>query len=407
MNTVLIISYSPLHSDPRILRQIQALKDNYKILTIGNTSVNNDDIVHYNTSEPPRPIHKRTLLQKIRRRLILYIWLIRNYIWLIRNYNGYYSIMLARKLNFYYILKHRIETPDVIIANDWTGLYLASTLKTKYSWQAKIYFDAHEYAPKEIDSSFRWRLLMQPVITNALKKCKLDINIMSTVCDGIAREYERFFGFPNSFVRVVTNAAEYNSSLKPTAIGMRAEGGMIRLIHHGGAMKIRRLELMINMMNYLDPDKYELTFMLVKSDPEYYGYLTKISRTYKNIRFIEPVSFSEIINTLNNYDIGIFLLLPDIFNYKYALPNKLFEYIQARLAIAIGPSIEMVKIVERYNLGIYSEDFFPESLAKRIAQITPEKIMEYKKNADKYAKELSAEENINMIRSIVAELAGD
>ena len=178
----------------------------------------------------------------------------------------------------------------------------------------------------------------------------------------------------------------------------------IRLIHHGGAMKVRKLELMINMMKYLDPDRYELTLMLVQSEPAYYNYLIKVSQKYKNIKFIEPVSFSEITKTLNNFDIGIFLLLPEIFNYKYALPNKLFEYIQARLAIAIGPSIEMVKIVEHYNLGIYSENFSPKSLAKRIAQITPDEIMEYKRNADKYAKELSAEMNIKKIKDIVDEL---
>jgi len=179
----------------------------------------------------------------------------------------------------------------------------------------------------------------------------------------------------------------------------------IGLIHHGGAMKGRKLELMIKMMKYLDPDKYELTFMLVRSDPEYYNYLVKISQKYGNIRFIEPVCFSEITNTLNNYDIGIYILKPANYNDKHALPNKLFEFIQARLAIAIGPSVEMVKIVDRYNLGVHSKDFSPKSLAKAIIQLTPEKIMEYKRNSDKYAKELSAEENINKIREIIAELA--
>ena len=392
MKTILIISYSPLHSDPRILRQIKALKQGYKIATIGYTQIKDDSIIYYSIKMPERKSFTKKAF------LLLS---------LLFNYKVYEKHSLEISLDFKNILFQSIITPDIIIANDWTGLYLASKLKSKNNWNAKIYFDAHEYAPKEIDNSIKWRLLMQPVITNALKKCKPDINIMSTVCDGIAREYERFFGFPDSFVRVITNAAEYNGSLKPTSIGMRAEGEMIRLIHHGGAWKSRRLELMINMMNYLDPNRYELTFMLVKGDPEYYNYLIGLSKEIKNINFIDPVNFSKITETLNKYDIGVYILMPSNFNNKYALPNKLFEYIQARLVIAIGPSIEMVKIVERYNLGVYSEDFSPKSLAKCIAQITPEKIMEYKKNADKYAKELSAEENINMIRSIVAELAGD
>jgi len=179
----------------------------------------------------------------------------------------------------------------------------------------------------------------------------------------------------------------------------------IRLIHHGGAIKGRKLELMIKMMRYLDPENFDLTFMLVPSDKTYYDCLVKLARKYNNIHFIDAVSFSEITRILNNYDIGVYILKPKDFNKKYALPNKLFEFIQARLAIAIGPSIEMVKIIERYKLGVYSDNYSPKILAKCISQIKPEEIMKYKWNADKYARELSAEENIKKIKNIVAELA--
>jgi hypothetical protein len=388
MKTILVISYSPLHRDPRILRQIQALKNDYKIMTIGDTPVLNYDIIHYNNKKTYSNVIQ-ILLLKITKIFYLFFNLYR-----------FYPALLEVKLNLKYILSHNIEVPDIIIANDWDGLYLASELKNKKNWKAKIYFDAHEYAPKE-RNSLKWHLQIKPLILYALKKCKADINIMSTVCDGIAREYERFFNFSDNFVRIVTNASEYNDILKPNETGR-----IIRLIHHGGATKVRKLELMIKIMKYLDPDKYELTFMLVKNELKYYNHIFKIARKYKNIKFIEPVCFSEIVSTLNGYDLGIFLLLPEIFNYKYALPNKLFEFIQARLAIAIGPSIEMAKIVEHYNLGVHSKKFTSKSLAKTIAQLTPEKIMEYKRNADKYAKELSAEENINKIKEIIAELAG-
>jgi len=387
MKTVLIISYSPLHRDPRIIRQVQALKDNYKILTIGQTHINDENIIFYscNKSEPI----KRTILQKVKRRLNIHYWTEINK-------------RLEERLNIKFILSYDVEKPDIIIANDWDGLYLASELKKNKLWNVKIYFDAHEYAPKE-RISLKWYLETRPLIIYALKKCKADINIMSAVCNGIAKEYEHFFCFPEGFVKIVTNAAEYNDTLKPNPI----DGEIIRLIHHGGAIKARKLELMIKMMKYLNPDKYELTFMLVKSEQIYYDYLVNISGKYKNIKFIESVPFSEIVNTLNAYDIGLFLLLPEIYNYKHALPNKLFEFIQARLAIAIGPSIEMVKIIKQYNLGVHSKDFTPKSLAKAISQLTPEKIMEYKNNTDKYAKELSAEVNIDKIREIISELAGE
>ena len=57
----------------------------------------------------------------------------------------------------------------------------------------------------------------------------------------------------------------------------------------------------------------------------------------------------ELPRMANDYDVGLYLLPPTNFNQRYALPNKFFEFIQGRLAIAIGPSPEMAKLVERSN----------------------------------------------------------
>jgi hypothetical protein len=389
MKTVLIISYSSLHRDPRVLRQVQSLKNDYRIITIGDTPILNYDIIHYDNKKTNTNIVQNVFIKIIK------------LFYLLQNLYRFYPALFEAKLNLKYIISHEIITPDFIIANDWDGLYLASELKKKKSWNVKIYFDAHEYSPKQFSASLKWRLLMQPIIIHALLHCKNDINIMSTVCTGIAGEYEHFFNFPNGFIKIITNAVEYTDTLNPNEI----REGIIRIIHHGGAIKERRLELMIDIMKYLNPVKYELTFMLVNSQPKYKNYLLKKSRNYKNIYFIEPVPYSDITSTINKFDIGVFLVKPDNLNYKYALPNKLFEFIQARLAIAIGPSSEMVQVVEHYNLGVHSNDFTPKSLAKAIEQLTPEKIMEYKRNSDKHAKELSAEENIIKIKDIIKELA--
>jgi hypothetical protein len=181
----------------------------------------------------------------------------------------------------------------------------------------------------------------------------------------------------------------------------------VKLIHHGGAMKQRRIEMMIKMMQYLDNEKYELTLMLVPGDQKYYAYLTKMAGKFKNIKIVNPVGFSKIPETINKHDVGVYILRPDGFNDKYALPNKIFEFIQARLAIAIGPSIEMAKIVNKYHVGVVSKDFSAKSLADSIRTLSWDSIMEYKGNSDKYAKELSSENNMTKIKRIVSNLTGD
>jgi hypothetical protein len=394
MKTVMIISYSPLHRDPRILRQLQAIKDKYKIVTMGYTPVFPSDasnkIIHYTIYVPKNNISKKNFFLRKVEKLFLYM-------------KKEYLPLYERKLDLKNIFTAKIEEPDVIIANDWDGLYSAVYLKKKNKWRARIYFDAHEYAPSEL-ADFKWRLLMRPLIVYALKECKEHIDVMSTVCDGIAREYEKFFDFPSGSVSVITNAPLYQEMLHPSAL----LNDKIRLIHHGGASKARRLELMIKMMRYLDPEKYELIFMLVPdSKREYYNYLVKIARQFKNIYFIEPVETARIAETINKFDVGIYTFQVHGFNNVHSLPNKFFEYIQARLAIAIGPLVEMSSLVSRYNLGVCSKNFSPKALAESIMTLSRDEIMNYKNNADKYAKELSAEKNLLRIKKIVADLAGE
>ncbi|MDR0605865.1 MAG: hypothetical protein LBG80_16365 [Bacteroidales bacterium] len=387
MKTVLIISYSFLHRDPRVLRQIQALKSQYDFITIGYTPPFPDhtEIEHYLV----KPGQKSTLPEKVKR-LVQFMR------------KDYFSYYYRKALDFENILKNSVGPPDVIIANDWDGLYSAVLLKIAKKWQAKIYFDAHEYAPDEF-SGLRWRLLIRPVIIYALKECRKYIDAMSTVCDGIARKYEKFFDFSSGSVSVITNAPAYQEILRPTVL----HNDKIRLIHHGGATKERKLELMIKMMRYLDPMRYELTFMLVPSQKKYYDYLVNTARQFKNIHFIEPVETARIAETLNTYDIGVFIYKGYEFNKIHTLPNKLFEFIQARLAIVIGPSsVEMAKIVNRYHLGVCSGNFSPKALAKCIMTLSPNEIMNCKNNADKYARELSAENNLIKIKNIIDDLAG-
>jgi hypothetical protein len=114
----------------------------------------------------------------------------------------------------------------------------------------------------------------------------------------------------------------------------------------------------------------------------------------------------EIVPFTNQYDIGLFLVPPTNFNLEHTLPNKFFEFIQARLAVAIGPSIEMKKIVEEYDCGVVSSDFTPKTLAKQLNALTTEKITYYKNQSHKAASVLNADTNRRRIKEIVSELIG-
>jgi hypothetical protein len=116
------------------------------------------------------------------------------------------------------------------------------------------------------------------------------------------------------------------------------------------------------------------------------------------------VKSSEVVSFIHPYDMGIFLLPPINFNYANTLPNKLFDFIQARLAIGIGPTPEMASLVNTHQLGVVADDFTAQSLAQKINSLTAAEISFFKSQADKAALELSAEKNKVILNDLVYNL---
>jgi hypothetical protein len=205
---------------------------------------------------------------------------------------------------------------------------------------------------------------------------------MITVSQGIADEYKRVFGVEAD---VVANAAPY-CELTPAPV----DDHRVRLVHHGAASPLRRLESIIELMNWLD-ERFVLDLILIPLSNGYLERLHKLAEGNPRIQFQEPVPMSEIPKSTNCYDIGISFLPATNFNNHHALPNKFFEFIQARLAVATGPFPEMAAIVKRYDCGIVADSFDLKSLADKLNALTADRITHYKRQADIAARELCFE----------------
>jgi len=192
------------------------------------------------------------------------------------------------------------------------------------------------------------------------------VDCHTVVCDSIGKQYEQDTGVPYTVMTNATRFYDLEPVLSPD------EEGPIRLVHHGYANPSRHIEDMINLMKDLD-ERFTLTLYLkVHNSLSYDQYLRRLAHHEPRIVFKEIVPMQELPDHLNSYDMGLYLLRPVNFNQEHALPNKLFEFIQARLAVAIGPSIKMKAIVEKSRIGIVSPDFSIESLATLLCLMTKE-----------------------------------
>jgi hypothetical protein len=360
MKSILILSFSVIKSDPRVMRQVRLLEGKYRVTVSGFGPGPDADIEFIEITKP-----QVSFLQKAIWAIKLFSRLFENYYWNLPQVRNGFEAIQGR--NF-----------DLLIANDIAALPLALRL----AGNALVLIDAHEYSPREFDDKWLWRLLFAPYHEALCSRYLPQAAAMTTVCKGIADEYAKEYGVSASVV--------FNAPLEQGLEPSPGLPGRIRLIHHGSAIRSRHLGVMVEMMRHLG-EKFTLDFMLVETDPVYMAELREMAREDRRVRFVEPVAMPEICRHLNQYDVGIYLLPPVNFNHEHALPNKFFEFIQARLAVAIGPSPEMALIVEEYSLGVIADSFEPRALAAALERLTDESIRGYKLAADRAARELNYE----------------
>ena len=72
--------------------------------------------------------------------------------------------------------------------------------------------------------------------------------------------------------------------------------------------------------------------------------------------------------------------------------------------LAIGPSYDMKKIVEQYNLGIVSKNFDSKELAIELNKLSYEDILIYKENSNIASKELCYENESKKLTAILDKL---
>lgn len=365
----LVIVFSSLRHDARVTRQVEWLKKDFKVT-----------VVCFYHDDP-----QVELIKLIQRKLTLWLKFKMALCLISHLYKQAYNLFHPYE---YVVDELSNQNYDVIIANDIDTLPLAFLInKNKKS---KIIFDAHEYAPRHFENRFIWRTFFQSFYMNLCKKYIPHVDGMLTVGQGLANEYEKTFGIKPL---IITNATKY-FDVSPVQV----KDNKIRLIHHGIANASRKLELMLEMMKELD-ERFTLDLILMPSNyasestKEYIKSLEQKAISNDRIKILPRVKSNEVVPTINQYDIGVFLLPPVNFNYANTLPNKLFDFIQGRLAIAIGPTPEMADIVNRFDIGVVSEDFTPQSLAAKLNALSTEQLTQFKNRASTAAAVLNAEQN--------------
>jgi glycosyltransferase involved in cell wall biosynthesis len=243
---------------------------------------------------------------------------------------------------------------DILLSNDLDTLpanFIASKVKKK-----PLVYDSHEYfteVPELIN-----RLRVKKVWEWLEKKMVPNIKTAFTVCNSIARIYEEKYGTPFRVVRNLPLTGSFETKTE------KAENEQKIILYQGAVNIGRGLEQAILAMHYIENSK-----LIIAGGGDIKADLEKLvikENLQNKVEFTGRLPLEELAKRTPQADLGLSIEEDLGLNYRYALPNKLFDYIQAQVPVLITNLPEMAAIVNQYNIGEITNSLEPRHLAEKI-----------------------------------------
>lgn len=281
---------------------------------------------------------------------------------------------------FFYLLFKRA---DLLLANDLDTLlpnFLVSGIKG-----SELYYDSHEYftGVPELQNRNHVRGIWESIEKFIFPKLKHVI----TVNRSIAKLYENKYGVNVCVVRNVPIKTD-------TPKNSRSELGLPKdkkiIVFQGAGINVNRgAEEALLAMKFLSDD-YLLLFIGAGDVFEFLQAKAEKEKLTTKIMFIPKVPFEQLRQYTEQADLGLTLDKDTNINYRFSLPNKIFDYIHSGLPVLSSKLVEIEQIINTYKIGQVIDSHEPEKIAQIIREMINSPIyQDWKNNTIIAAKELS------------------
>ncbi|MCB0819183.1 MAG: glycosyltransferase [Bacteroidetes bacterium] len=260
---------------------------------------------------------------------------------------------------------------DFVHANDLDTLlpaYLVSVLRRK-----PLVYDTHEYftGVPEIQKRPLVKKIWKGIESFVFPKLKRVI----TVNDSIASLYENDYGILPKVIRnIPTSVRKEIIPLAKKDIPGVSEDDFVIILQGAGINVDRGAEEAVEMMKHLEGCK-----LIIAGSGDVIGSL-KIRASQDDLNgriiFLPKMKYSELMQITAACNLGLTLDKDTNINYRYSLPNKIFDYIHAGIPVFASNLPEVRKVVEQYGVGFVAESHNPEVMAAQINSLksNPQKL---------------------------------
>ncbi len=289
-----------------------------------------------------------------------------------------------------------VRRSNVLVANDLDTL-LANYVASKFKRKSRLVYDSHEFfteVPELVD-----RPKVQKIWLRIERFIFPKLETIYTVNRSIAERYAQLY---HKEVKVVRNIAP---RWTPDKLATKEELGIPEhkfvVILQGAGINIHRgAEEAVEAMRSI-----ENAVLLIVGDGDVIPQLKKNVKEYdlqNRVLFFAKRPYKELLNFTALADVGLTLDKPNNLNYRFSLPNKVFDYIQTETPIICTDLPEVTKVVAGNKVGLVLPEFTVEKLVKAITDLMTDKVLyqELKENCRIAAKTESWEGECEILKTI-------
>lgn len=305
---------------------------------------------------------------------------------------GFYACFQIRL--FFYLLFHKA---GLLVSNDLDTLlpnYLVARLKN-----IPLVYDSHEYftgVPELQNSKIKrktWKLMEQWIFPR--------LKDVFTVNNSIAGLYAAEYGLRPVVIRNVPLRMEKVTVKSRVSLGLPEDKNI--MILQGSGINIQRgAEEMVEAMPFI-----KNAVLLIVGGGDVIGLLKeKVSQLHmeEKVLFKPRQPYKMLMQYTAAADLGLSLDKDTNINYRFSLPNKIFDYLHAGVPVLASNLVEIRKIIETYQIGDFIPDHQPRHIARKVNEIFshPEKLVQWKQNTQKADSELNWENESKILKKVYA-----
>lgn len=248
-------------------------------------------------------------------------------------------------------------TPDIISGHDLWGLtigWLSNWFRRDVD-KAKLVYDSHEF---EIGRNRKRNKLSIYLIKKwegfLIKKCDFSIMVNDSIADEVRRIHRlktRPIVVRNVPTRWDIDEKECIQIKMELLKGFKVPVKQL-IMYHGVIGPGRGIEDILLSLNQLKDVGLCLLGRIYSEN--YYASLQKLILDYNvsdKVIFHDAVNIDILWKYIGAADLGICYIVPTTKSYYFALPNKLFENIQAKTPVIVSDLPEMRRIIDEYSVG--------------------------------------------------------